>query len=151
MTRKKNCLTSYAKIHDEYICGRKYCASCLKDTYAHENISEHGLCPFCLGVCICTRCLRNEKIAKFKNMYSLLGGDLTRIQEKSDLEQLPVRAEEQVVRGRGRPKKYAVTHVSINTTQKKLRRFEEKENEAGKGLLGKKAKRKTTAYALWYA
>lgn len=92
MTRKRNCLTSYAKIRisypsidDEYVCGRKYCFSCLKDTYSHENIRENGLCPFCLGVCICTRCLRNEKIAKFKNMYSLLGGDLTKIQESSEL------------------------------------------------------------------
>lgn len=128
MTRKKNCLTSYAKIHDEYVCGRKYCLSCLKDTYSHESIKENGYCPFCLGVCICTRCLRNEKIAKFKNMYSMLGGDLTKIQETSDLEQLPIKTDDQLPRGRGRPKKNAVAHITINTTQKKLRRFDEKEN-----------------------
>lgn len=41
MTRKKNCLTSYAKIRkklsysdDEYVCGRKYCISCLKENYS---------------------------------------------------------------------------------------------------------------------
>lgn len=34
---------------------------------------------------MCTRCLRNEKIAKFKHMYTILGGDLAKIQENSDL------------------------------------------------------------------
>ena len=29
-------------------------------------------------------------------------------------------------RGRGRPKKYAINHISINTTQKKLRKFDNK-------------------------
>jgi hypothetical protein len=134
---------------DEYVCGRKYCFSCLKDTYIHENIRENGLCPFCLGACICTRCLRNEKIARFKNMYSLLGGDLARIQEGSELEQLQAKGEELVQRGRGRPKKYAISHTTVNITQKKLRKFDEKENYAVKGLLGKK-KRQNNPYSIWY-
>jgi hypothetical protein len=58
-------------------------------------------------------------------MYSLLGGDLARIQDHSELEQLQARPEEVVHRGRGRPKKYALTHVSLNVAQKKLRRMEE--------------------------
>lgn len=93
MTRKKNCLTSYAKIRkieinldDEYVCGRKYCFNCLKDSYAHEHIKEQGSCPFCLGICTCTRCLRNQKIAKFKNMYSVLGGNLEALAESSPLQ-----------------------------------------------------------------
>jgi len=39
---------------------------------------------------------------------------------------LQIKVDEQVQRGRGRPKKYAISHISINTTQKKLRRFEDK-------------------------
>lgn len=58
-------------------------------------------------------------------MYSLLGGDLARIQDNSELEQLQSKPEEVVHRGRGRPKKYALTHVSLNIAQKKLRRLEE--------------------------
>ena len=89
------CQDTYDSLNkdDEFVCGRKYCFSCLKDSYSHENIKENGLCPFCLGVCICTRCLRNEKIAKFKNMYSMLGGDVAKMQDGSDLEQLQVKSE----------------------------------------------------------
>jgi hypothetical protein len=54
----------------------------------------------------------------------MLGGDLTKIQQASDLEQLPIKTDDQIPRGRGRPKKTMPTHISINTTQKKLRRFD---------------------------
>ncbi len=132
------------------MCGRKYCLSCLKDTYSHENIKENGLCPFCLGVCMCTRCLRNEKIAKFKNMYSILGGDLSRIQEASDLEQLQPKADDQLQRGRGRPKKYAITHIAVNSTQKKLRRFEDNDNyTCSSVLVGGKLRKKAHLYSHW--
>jgi hypothetical protein len=57
-------------------------------------------------------------------MYTLLGGDLTKIQEKSYLEQLQIKSEESQQRGRGRPKKYIVSHIAVNSTQKKLRRFD---------------------------
>lgn len=157
MTRKRNCLTSYAKIRkfrlmidDEYVCGRKYCYSCLKDSYSHENIKENGLCPFCLGVCMCTRCLRNEKIAKFKSMYTMLGGDLMKLNQHSILEQLQGRNDEVIPRGRGRPKKYMVSHITINATQKKLRKFDEKENYCLNLTLGKKGKRKKQVYSHWY-
>jgi hypothetical protein len=84
-------------------------------------------------------------------MYSILGGDVSRMQEKSDLGQLQVKTEETLQRGRGRPKKYGVTHISINSTQKKLRRFDEKDNNVISGaLLGKKGKRKSQSYNIWY-
>ena len=96
--------------------------------YAQENVRETGLCPFCQGVCSCTRCLRNEKIAKFKAMYSMLGGELGTLQSKSILENIQGKSEEQLPRGRGRPKKYVVTHVSVNSTKKKLRKFGDKDD-----------------------
>lgn len=58
-------------------------------------------------------------------MYSMLGGDVAKMQDGSDLEQLQVKCEEVVQRGRGRPKKYA-THITVNVVQKKLRKFDEK-------------------------
>ena len=125
--------------------------SCLKDNYSQENIKENGLCPFCLGVCMCTRCLRNEKIAKFKTMYSMLGGDLTTLQTKSMLEHIQTKSDEQVTRGRGRPKKYMITHSSINLTKKKLRRFGGKENHCfslNMQNLAKKAQRKRLPFTI---
>ena len=61
-------------------------------------------------------------------MYSMLGGNIATLQSKSALEQLMVKNDDQVPRGRGRPKKYMPTHISINTTKKKLRKFGGKEN-----------------------
>ena len=72
---------------------------------------------------MCTRCLRNEKIAKFKTMYSMLGGEITDLQSKSVLDHIQAKPDDQVPRGRGRPKKYMVSHISVNSTKKKLRRF----------------------------
>lgn len=66
-------------IDEEYVCGRKYCISCLKDCYPNEIMNESIFCPFCQGTCQCSRCLRNEKIVKFKNAYSILGGDLFKL------------------------------------------------------------------------
>jgi hypothetical protein len=59
-------------------------------------------------------------------MYSMLGGDIAKLQNKSTLEALQVKSDEQAPRGRGRPKKYMTTHVTINATKKKLRRFDAK-------------------------
>ena len=75
---------------------------------------------------MCTRCLRNEKIAKFKTMFCMLGGELTNLQSKSMLDHIQVKNDEQIPRGRGRPKKYMISHISVNSTKKKLRRFGEK-------------------------
>jgi len=99
---------------------------------------------------MCTRCLRNEKIVKFKNMYSILGGDLAKIQENSELEQLQAKTDDQVQRGRGRPKKYVISHIAVNSTQKKLRRFEDNDNYIFPSLLlGNKLKKKTHLYSHW--
>ena len=76
-------------------------------------------------------------------MYSMLGGDVTNLQSKSNLEHLQIRNDEQVPRGRGRPKKYMNSHIAINATKKKLRRFGDQEDHClNIGIqLSKKGKR----------
>lgn len=61
-------------------------------------------------------------------MYSILGGDLVQLQLTSRIEELQVKQDEQIQRGRGRPKKYAVTHIAVHQVKKKMAKFEEKEN-----------------------
>lgn len=54
-----------------------------------------------------------------------------------------MKPEEVVQRGRGRPKKYALSHISVNVVQKKLRRFEEE----GQGqVAGAKKGRQASGY-----
>jgi len=73
----------------EYICERKYCASCLKSNYdinIHSMRSDHNwLCPFCKGVCFCSRCLRNDQINKLAQVYLDIGGDPRTITKESSL------------------------------------------------------------------
>lgn len=71
------------------------------------------------------------------------------MQDGSDLEQLQAKSEEVVPRGRGRPKKYA-SHITVNVVQKKLRKFDEKENYVFPASLMAKKKRKTHIYNIWY-
>ncbi len=77
-------------------------------------------------------------------MYSVLGGDLASIQDHSELEQLQAKPEEVVHRGRGRPKKYALNHVSLNVAHKKLRRFEEEGQSQAMKL------KRRQLYSYWY-
>jgi hypothetical protein len=58
----------------------------------------------------------------------MLGGDVAVLHSKSNLELLQMRNDEQVPRGRGRPKKYMVSHIAVNATKKKLRRFGDQED-----------------------
>lgn len=46
-----------------------------------------GLCPYCRGVCYCTRCARNDMMVRLKSMYILLGGDINHLQGQSLFEQ----------------------------------------------------------------
>lgn len=62
-------------------------------------------------------------------MYTLLGGDFNKIQSESNLEQLQVKNDELMPRGRGRPKKiFTNTHITINKAKKKLKRLSSKEH-----------------------
>jgi hypothetical protein len=107
VAKHRNSLTGYAKINEEFVCGRKYCSGCLKDNYGKDWMkANNGLCPFCLALCSCTRCLRNEKMNKLKAFFLSLGGDLNALQQNSLLDQLPSRREEPM-RPKYKPRKPA--------------------------------------------
>lgn len=76
MVRRRNCLQNYTKVGDEYVCNRKFCRYCIKQNY-EDGLDKNGLCPFCQGVCFCTRCGRNDTITRLKSIYLLLGGDMS--------------------------------------------------------------------------
>lgn len=60
VAKHRNCMTGYGRVGEEYVCGRKFCVGCLKDNYGQNWMkTNYGLCPFCEGICSCTRCLRN--------------------------------------------------------------------------------------------
>lgn len=49
-----------------YECKRKYCTFCLRNVY-DENVKEifenkNWHCHHCTGICMCTRCLRQDII-----------------------------------------------------------------------------------------
>ena len=69
-----------------------------------------------------------------------MGGDLTKLHLKSAIDQLQVRSDEQVTRGRGRPKKYMVSHITVHTTYNKMRRFDPNDTYIPPGLLSKHRK-----------
>ncbi len=64
------------------MCERRYCRYCLKN-YEESKVKAGGLCPYCRGICYCTRCSRNDTIVRLKSLYVLLGGDINRLQEGS--------------------------------------------------------------------
>lgn len=68
---------NYNKKGNEYICQRKYCKFCLRQNY--DALEGSNMCPFCQGICFCSRCLRNDNIMKLKTMYALLGGDVVKL------------------------------------------------------------------------
>lgn len=77
---------AYHRKGSEYICQRKYCKFCLKQSY--DSVEKNGMCPFCQGVCFCSRCLRNDTIIKLKTLYALMGGDVTVLNQSSFLYRL---------------------------------------------------------------
>lgn len=99
-------MTGYAKINEEYVCGRKFCKSCLKDCYRSDWIKRNnGLCPFCEGVCSCTRCIRNEKMNKLKSYFISLGGDINHLQSEGLVESLPIKKDDQPFKLKQKSKK----------------------------------------------
>ncbi|CDW86779.1 UNKNOWN [Stylonychia lemnae] len=69
---------------DNYICSRKFCSFCLKTQYelifgdCYKN--PEWICPFCQGICFCTRCLRQDTMTQLKAYFIALGGDLDILQ-----------------------------------------------------------------------
>ncbi len=62
------------------------------------------ICPFCDGICSCTRCLRNEKMNKLKALFISLGGDISSMQSDSLIDQLPVKKTEIITKVKGKAK-----------------------------------------------
>lgn len=107
VAKHRNSLTGYARVNEEYVCGRKYCSGCLKDNYGKDWMkANNGLCPFCLALCSCTRCLRNEKISKLKAFFLAQGGDLAALHLLSPLDHLPARREDPL-RPKSKPRRPA--------------------------------------------
>ncbi len=46
---------------------------CMK---AYKFDKKVQLCPYCVGVCNCSRCVRNETIVKLKTLFLRLSGNI---------------------------------------------------------------------------
>lgn len=77
----RNGKSTSGQLHEEnYICNRQFCSFCLKTQYEANFIDcckdKSWICPFCQGVCFCTRCLRQDTMTQLKAYFIALGGDL---------------------------------------------------------------------------
>jgi len=72
--------------------------------------NSNGMCPFCLGVCVCTRCLRSEKIYKLKSYFISIGGNISKLQEGDLIDQLPLKKEEFYLKSKGPIKKTIIRY-----------------------------------------
>jgi hypothetical protein len=66
-------------------CDRYYCKMCIK---TYSQLKNSYLCPFCQGICQCSRCLRNETIFKLRSLYIHLGGRLNELPKESVFEDI---------------------------------------------------------------
>lgn len=64
--------------------------------YEESREKAGGLCPYCRGICYCTRCSRNDTIVRLKSMFVLLGGDINLLQRESYFEQYYAAGEDAV-------------------------------------------------------
>ena len=63
-------------------CERHFCHTCLMYQYGIDRQAcsrNDFFCPFCKGVCVCTRCSRQDQITKMRCHMFALGGDLTHL------------------------------------------------------------------------
>lgn len=114
MGRRRNSYLGYTKVSnslpmksdEEYICERKFCKYCMRQNY-EDGLDKNGLCPFCQGICFCTRCARNDMIVRLKSMFLLLGGDINRLEDESEMEKIikgDVETNTQIMRNNARSK-----------------------------------------------
>jgi len=73
---------------EDFVCNRQFCSFCLKTQYEANFIEcckdKSWICPFCQGVCFCTRCLRQDTMTQLKAYFIALGGDLVSLLNGSD-------------------------------------------------------------------
>lgn len=84
--------------------------------------NNNGLCPFCQGICSCTRCIRNEKINKLKTFFIGLGGDLNILQQHSPIEKLPIKKDGVIMKPKSKCKKM-IPYKSIKASNKKTKKI----------------------------
>jgi len=72
----------------DYECQRKFCTFCLRTNYEDkiEDImkNKNWHCHHCTGICMCTRCLRQDFITQLKAYLMSLGGNLNVLSEQSN-------------------------------------------------------------------
>lgn len=95
MTSIQTILNKSAKKKDKLIdcCQRSFCILCLQhnyDNFSYEEIRKvDWYCPFCKGICTCTRCMRQDQLTKMRAHLFSLGGELSHLlNEKSELDHL---------------------------------------------------------------
>lgn len=74
-------------------CQRFFCHFCLRGSYDamvdEVKNKKDWQCPYCTGVCFCSRCTRFDKILKLIGFYVSLGGELNELYDtlitKSDI------------------------------------------------------------------
>lgn len=93
------------------MCERKYCRYCLKN-YEEGRDKSGGLCPYCRGICYCTRCTRNETMVRLKSMYILLGADINHLQKNSLIEKYYAQPEDGMPRRQDKNSKNAKRNSS---------------------------------------
>ena len=68
--------------HLFYRCSRKFCSFCLETSYGMTNFtqlqqSHSWVCQSCVGVCQCSRCVRQDILTQVKGMLISMGGRLS--------------------------------------------------------------------------
>lgn len=63
---------------EEYRCDRLFCFVCISLNYDMDpgavSSNTAWICPFCQNMCYCSRCMRQEQIAKLRALFVSLGG-----------------------------------------------------------------------------
>ena len=81
-----------------YKCNRKFCNVCLRTCYEDDfkmcKNSRSWICHFCMGVCFCTRCLRQDVVTQLKAFLISMGGSLSSISALKRKGQLDAAIEE---------------------------------------------------------
>ena len=69
----------------ELCCDRLFCSFYLK-TYYDQMVNKakqqsNWTCPYCNGICNCTRCLRQDSLTKLRALYISINGDMEQLEE----------------------------------------------------------------------
>lgn len=85
--------------------------------------TNNGICPFCEGICTCTRCMRNEKMNKLKSFFFSLGGDTKSLQTHSLIEKLANKKEQFSSKIKSKNTFLFPLRTQLKTKTKKIRKI----------------------------